>query len=323
MFTTKDVVRLSDRWFDHSHPDAISRQSRLQSCVVLVTVFHVVMSIAFAKIDEFERARAPKRVVTSEYAFEFMIAPAELKHVIPVPKPVTLLPGKEQETGGLTGARQGSKNEAAPILKDDTSAQNVEKIALNTSRVSNPLISQPLDIPSMQPRPIKNEQLLASSPTGQQINERVDAAAARGIEFGGAGQEEEGAGNSDGRDGEQDGGGDDVLAPSSPIPEKVAPSTPQQVLINVAPYRKQMLIKLSQEWDAPTTKPVRVVLLIDIANDGSLLSAAVVESSGSKKEDRRALDAVHRTTFDPFFPEALFQLKKHCVFKIDLRNYTE
>lgn len=318
MFTTKDVVRLSDRWFDHRHPDAISRQSRLQSCVVLVTVFHLVMSIAFAKIDEYERAHSPRRVAPSEYAFEFMIAPPELKHVVSIPKPITLIDGKQQNTGGFAGARQGKQKAAAPIPDKDMTPHEVKKIAINTTPPPlKRLITQPTDIPSMNPHPIKNQDEAVISPGGEKVDEDAEVKT-RGITDDGAGETEHGSGNFEGIDGEQEGYDQDNL-PSQGSPVKSVSSS-SQVKVNIAPYRKQMLIKLSQQWEPPTKKAVQVLLLIDIANDGSLISAAVVGSSGNKKIDREALAAVHRTAFEPF-PEDIAVVLKHCRFQINLRNF--
>lgn len=318
MFTTKDVVRLSDRWFDHRHPDAISRQSRLQSCVVLVTVFHLVMSIAFAKIDEYERAHPPRRVIPSEYSFEFMIAPPELKHVVSIPKPITLIDGKEQNMGGLAGAKQGEEKAAAPILKEDKIAQEVEKVAISETQPVQKMITQPTDIPSMNPRPIKSQEESLSSPAGEQANEDADPVA-RGIARDGVGEIDHGDGSYEGQEGAQEGYGEDSQ-PSQSDPFKTRSGSSSDLRVNIAPYRKQMLIKLSQQWEAPAKKAVRLILLIDIANDGSLISAAVVGSSGNKKVDREALAAVHRTAFEPF-PEDIAAVLKHCRFQIDLRNF--
>ena len=320
MFTTRDVLRLSDRWFDTRHPDAISRQSRLQSCVVLVTIFHLVMSIAFAKIDEYERRKAPKRTVSSEYAFEFMIAPPELKHVSPVPKPVTLITGDDQNTGGLTGAKQGAEKSAAPILKTDSIAEKVEKITLDAP-INKRTILQPTDIPSLALRPTKVDQLPANAAAGDTINTELDAQN-RGIDNGADGAFEDGEGTTQGHEGEQSGDGEDRLPPSSALPDRAASSTSEPLRVNIAPYRKDLLIRLSKQWDAPKNKRARIVLLINIANDGNLISAGVIESSGNKKFDRAALDAVHRTIFAPF-SEGLAAVKQSCLFKIELRNYTD
>jgi len=77
----------------------------------------------------------------------------------------------------------------------------------------------------------------------------------------------------------------------------VAP-IPKVATGNIGPYRKDLQRRLQENWH-PQTAVVRLVVLITIAQDGSLISTSIMESSGSKRADREALQAVNATSFAP------------------------
>lgn len=322
MFNTRDVIRIADRWFDRAHPDSFDRQSRLQSCMVLVAIFHVVMSIACMKIDEYERKRAPRIVSQpTDLCFELMVAPPEFKAkpLAPrVPNPVTLIPSKENNTGGKSGAKAGNDKDAALVKNDESNIAEIKKLLLaplESTKQTHLVQAPPTDIPSMQTR-----KLIASLPPVQSISQGISSdplsdPSERGAQDAGAGQLDEGSGDNEGFSGTMSGGGANDEPPGG-IVNKTAGGVVSTG--NIAPYHKDMLIRISREWDPTTKKAVGVVLLVDIANDGSLISVEVVDGSGSRKIDRGAVEAVERTAFAPF-PE--WCKRKHLRFRIDLRNY--
>lgn len=321
MFSTQDVVRLSDRWFDPAHPDAISRQGRLESCIVLVTLFHIVMSIAFMKVDEYERKHAPRRIIPSDLEFvEFMIAPPELKHVkLEQPTPVALIESKDNDTGGKSGGKEGSKNAAAELKSDNKDTADNRKLTVNTTELKKEALAPdpPKDTSAELSR--KNEsatqdQLAFAAPTGEIVNPNAPIDV-RGSNGGGGETDDEQIGQSQGRDGSSSGGGENELPPGSERP-KAAHSNIG--IGDIHPYHKELLYKISQEWEAPTKKAVRLLVLIDVQNDGKLISAGVIESSGNAKVDKQALEAVRRTAFDPF-PD--WCRRAHLRFKVELKNF--
>ncbi len=75
-------------------------------------------------------------------------------------------------------------------------------------------------------------------------------------------------------------------------------STPSRAMGNIAPYRKEMLSKIAKNWNSNYKSPTLIVL-VEIAKDGTLLRCEILESSGNEEADEAAVDAVKATTFDP------------------------
>jgi TonB family protein len=67
---------------------------------------------------------------------------------------------------------------------------------------------------------------------------------------------------------------------------------------NIAPYRKKILTLIAQNWH-PLKACGELVVLLNIARDGELLSAEIFQSSGNKKIDASALEAARITQYDP------------------------
>lgn len=316
MFNTRDVLRIADRWFDDSHPDSFDKQSRLQSCIVLVLLFHVIMSIAFMKVEEWERTHSPRRVVSSDYAFEFMIAPAELKHpnFSKVPTPLTLIPSRENNTGGERGAQQGKEKESAILLSHRKSDNQVDKVAVALNTVQEKLVhTQPAkDSFEQMQRNTAHED--ASISEGKVATPIADPSIL-GVDHGGNGREEFGGGSSNGDDGTLAGDGANDEAPGS---EPVSETNNGIEVGDIHLYHQDVLVRIADNWEPPSKKAVKIVVLVDIARDGSLVSAQLKESCGNRKADRDALVAVQRTTFDPL---PSWVRSSHLRFLVALKNF--
>ncbi len=107
-------------------------------------------------------------------------------------------------------------------------------------------------------------------------------------------------------------------APSLPQPADVSPVRPPltRAMGNIGPYRKGLLLRLSQNWH-PRKANIDVVLKITIGHDGDLLSAEIAQSSGNRNIDGEALEAVQRTAF-AFLPD--WVKEDELTFKIELTN---
>lgn len=83
---------------------------------------------------------------------------------------------------------------------------------------------------------------------------------------------------------------------------------------NIAPYRKDMLIRIAANWN-PKRKYENIILLVEVSREGQLLRCEVVESSGNKKADNEAIKAIEQTEFAPL-PE--WYKGESIPFKIEL-----
>lgn len=67
---------------------------------------------------------------------------------------------------------------------------------------------------------------------------------------------------------------------------------------NISPYRKDMLARIKAHYH-PTKEAPNSVVLVEIAKDGQLLRAEVLESSGQKQADKKFIEALEYTKFAP------------------------
>lgn len=86
------------------------------------------------------------------------------------------------------------------------------------------------------------------------------------------------------------------------------------VMGNIAPYRKDLLLRISEHWTASSANE-NIVVLITLDKDGKLLAVDVLESSGKKRFDEKALAAI-KTTIFPRLPD--WYKGSQLVFKIDM-----
>ena len=67
--------------------------------------------------------------------------------------------------------------------------------------------------------------------------------------------------------------------------------------VNFDPYMRNLERKIKTNWKPlKENRSRQVVVLFKIAKDGSLISSKIVKSSGSKKNDKAALDAIENST---------------------------
>src|SRR5215470_5798038 len=82
MSLMQSALRITDRFYDARDPESIERQGRLQNCIVLVFIFHMMMVVAFIKLQEYEAAH-PRIIRDVDVSFEFAPPPPEA-----APKPL-------------------------------------------------------------------------------------------------------------------------------------------------------------------------------------------------------------------------------------------
>lgn len=277
----QNVVRLSDRFLDRTNPESIDRQERLRSCVALVSIFYLTLSIGFCKFSELEKRH---RVYHPDpnVAFELMIAPKE--HSVPV----DILPPQTALTDG--SANVGGKKNAAPT--DTTQNMAAVKVDDQPKKDESVVLTHRLPVDKGAPVAVTSTNQIKSIP----VSTTDDTTKGLVQDEGNTGKERKGDGvGIDGvGPGTAIGGGTDIEDAggkriSTTVEEHVAKG-------NIAPYRKDLLIRIAQFW-RPKKKDV-VVVQIRIAKDGTLLAAQVAGAS-SDRAAKTALAAVNETPFAP------------------------
>ncbi len=321
MFKSGDVLKLADRFMSPSHADSFDKQSALINCLVLVAIFHIVMSIAFAKMEEWERKHNHHVSKTVEIVFtDLMVAPPEFhkKKEEDYLAAQSLINLKNSNTGSQSGAKKGTNVKAAIIKSEEKIISNVAKVQIANG-----------DEKKVEQKPIdKNGQLLASRAIDDEQKQAAisqNAIANPAIDASDLGDPnaisdsnfKDGDGLSNGISGDYNGNpGDSNLAPGAEIPQPTASSVIQ--LKDIAPYRKEMLMRIAREWTPPKNHQVTLVVLMTIAKDGTLLKAQIIGADASKRVQKDVLEAIERTIYAPL-PD--WYKKDQLSFKIELRNY--
>jgi TonB family protein len=92
---------------------------------------------------------------------------------------------------------------------------------------------------------------------------------------------------------------------------------------SIAPYRKQMLELIAQNWHP--RRPTDLLVSLTIAHDGTLLAYEILQSSGNRKMDHQALEALQSTEFQPlpdWYKGEQLQFKVE-LSKVEALNYSE
>lgn len=281
-----EVLLLTDRFYNASDPDAVDRQSQLQQCLILVIVIHATVLIACWKGWDFEKAH-PRQVRHVEVAFEFNIAPPEpIPLIKDLPKPIHLTNSEE----GLS----------LPVIRT-----KVDKpIAPAKQLPSKPVPSkEPIKISHKTPIP----EPITLIPTHGLRPPRSPVST--DIIPGPESTEPGGATPGNGQDGNGNGGGTGTGA-DIPITKTITAKDKG----NIAPYRKELLKRIAQNWHPPDVNR-RVLIDLKVGPSGELLSSEIVESSESKRFDRQVKDVIGSTGYEPL-PD--WYRGKYLVFRIEL-----
>jgi TonB family protein len=314
------VIRITDRFYDPRDPDAIERQSRLQTCIIVVLVLHITFMIAGYQMKSWELAH-PRIIHDVDVAFQFTPPP-------PPPPPVALegMKGPGLSAGGLPGGAPGEAAPApkvtaptvqAPTAKPVPTPVPAKPIPSHRTTIAPPVALTPTNLikahvappaPKQAPAPPPTPtiagntatQPLAGAPTAGGTPNGVAGAAGTG----GNGQGGTGTGQGVGT-GNGAGGGAPAISMAIGAGRAMG---------NIGPYRKDLLVRLAQNWH-PKTANENIIVLIALAHDGSLMSAEIFQSSGNKKSDKQALEAVKATAFAAL-PD--WYKGDHLTFKIEL-----
>ncbi len=317
MFNTSQVLRFTDRWFDPVHPESFARQGKLFSCVVLVAIFHIIMSIAFVKMQEWEQKHNKHIVRQVEIIFSpLMVAPPEFHKQAAIPLAQVLIPFEEKNTGSKAGAQLGTTHESAELRSDEKVISKIDKLQIETSTQKtvspNSIISSDAKAPAEH-----KEQLTLALSRSAKIDHETDASITAPSDVSTDGETDHGIDKDLGRDGSTVGNYGNDNAPPGNEPkhqENIALSSSG----NIAPYRKDLLLRIAQNWKPPSNRAVNVIVWLVINKEGRAIMASIIASNASKRTQRETLEAINSTEFAPL-PD--WCKSDTLSFKIDLRNF--
>lgn len=327
MAIMEEVLRVTDRFYNASDPDTIDRQSQLQQCLLVVLIVHVMMMVAFWKGYGFEKAH-PRIIHDVDVAFEFSPPPPE-------PPPMAIegvkgigLSAGENPTPGSEGApkpadatKLAMPAQQLPAVTPKPTPAPAKPIPSRKAVVQAPVAVTPTNViktamalpkPSaLKPPPVPIKQTAPTASTTAPSGQPVPGGAPTGVEggagAGGVGQGGGGTGQGDPGAGTGFAGGGQQIATRLPVGATRA-------MGNIGPYRKDLLMRLAQNWK-PKQANQNIIVLITLAHDGQLLSSEIFQSSGNKKSDKEALASVQETQFAPL-PE--WYKGNQLTFKIEL-----
>lgn len=324
----QEVLRVTDRFYDLKDPDSISRQTRLQNCIVICLIVHIISFIAFYQLKLWTE-KHPRIIHDVNVCFEFTPPPPPPPpELIKKPKTIQLIEGDI--------ADPGSESAPAAINATQTTAPSIKTLAPEADKSATP--ASPLNskkIVKAAPALIASVSLNKGSvgtknvvqsqaPNQSRINPVAGAESIQdptAAKTSGSNKQNEG-GSSTGGKGEGDNGigqrglgagqgegiqGGEVVKPPVQVGSisKVG---------NIAPYRKEILYRIAQNWHPK--RPVEgVVVLLVIAHDGTLLDKEFVVKSGSRRSDNEIMKAIEETQFPPL-PE--WYKGRSLTFKVEL-----
>lgn len=307
MVAMAEVVRITDQFCDRRNPDSIDRQGKLGQVSILVMVFYLIMGIAFVKMQEMEH-KHPRIIHDVDVSFEFSAPPPEPTFKVgEMPRPISLTQGENLNPGSAAApSATSSKSVSLPsiqapeILQHPTqvqaqprAARKVVEAAPTAVAETNETRAAPSQQVRAQPAPEKNSPIAGVASTVP-TSGAAEAGGDPNAVGGGSGTGGDGTGGTGTTSGDPGAGTGNGMA-GSQIATRL--ENTGRAMGNIAPYRKQMLIRIAQNWH-PKRKSESIIVLVTIDHEGKLLSDEVLQSSGNKKSDKEALAAIEATEYD-------------------------
>jgi TonB family protein len=308
----REAVRITDRFYGVRDTDSIERQGQLQNAIVLVFIFHMILVMAFLKLQEFDVAH-PKIIKDVDVSFEFTPPPPEPPpKAMELPKAISLTaglnpnPGSEAAPSPLNASEPSMPSVKAPTTADAATMVPAKPVPSRKTTMAAPVAVTPTNIVKSDVGVQAPKQAPVSPPTptiaGATSKQPLSGKETQGGTPGGneAGTGTGGQGNGGTGTGNGDVGAGTGEGPAGGVPA-IATRLPAGAVLargNIAPYRKDMLMRIAQNWH-PKKSYEELMVLITIDHDGHLVSSEIFQSSGNRKADKEALAAVQATEFAP------------------------
>lgn len=281
------AARIADRFCESRDPETIERRVRFENAMVLVFLLHVALVLAVFKFQEFERAH-PRVITDVDVAFLYIPPPPESTvQYMEVPPKIDLHEGARPAPPLVVPIKPAASLASA---KKPTPIQ----IPVATSRPPQQHVpAAPVAITPLNEIK-KDPGLIAAVP--------VDRGAAGGTDA--SNGVENGTGTGPGTGIDENGG----------VPIEITKKLSSRAgMIDISHYRADLLFRIAKNWHPK--RATRLVVLLEIAKDGHLIAVEILQSSGNRKIDRQAREAIQQTELAPL-PE-LYQ-GESMPFKIDL-----
>lgn len=308
MVAMAEVVRITDRFCDRKNPESIDRQGKLTQVAALVMIFYIIMGIAFVKFQELEK-KHPRIIHDVDVSFEFSAPPPDpIFKVSEMPKPISLTDG-ENANPGSEAAPKPSQSDTVSLPTVQAPQTQATPTQVQAKPVASRTVTEAAPVAVTQTNTIKTSAAAQAAPKqapSDTANPQMAGVASTLPTSGStqAGGTPDGQGGSTGTGGEGTGGtgtgsgdpgaGTGFGLAGGQIATKL--ETTGRAMGNIAPYRKDMLIRIAQNWH-PKRKNESIVVLVTIDHDGKLLADEILVSSGNKKSDKEALAAIEATEF--------------------------
>jgi periplasmic protein TonB len=294
MVNATTIVRVADRFLGRHSKNSIARAGFLRPIVVAVSILYMC---AFACLLHLEHKFGLKRkIVISNLVVQF-VAPEPLKiaevEKIAIPGD-SAAKGKPQLGSPLIQTRAPLKVAVLPKLVV------IKRVASPPPPIINPPKPNNLEHTVALPKEVTTSISAVTSPKPPALI-TAPATTASSNEPGSADQNRT-AGTGEGT-GSQRGAGGDTNNGTGTAAGSLAMALPHAggvgtAMGNIAPYRKDMLMRLAEKWH-PKKLQGNIVLVITLSSAGQLINAEIVNSSGDEKLDQYALEAVNKTSFAP------------------------
>jgi protein TonB len=288
-------VRIADRFLGRHSKNSIARSGFLTPVLIVVSAIYICLLAYFIHIEhKLERKR---KIVISNLIVQF-IAPEPPK-VAESPEPMV-----GNGNSGSTGKPQlGSpppqvkiERKTAPVVAVATKPPVIKAVNPPAAKViSQPKVS---DVPKPAVKPVEENKPNPGTasqgiPTPAATSPQVGAAQVGNATEGNTVGTGTGAGSQPGAGGDSNNGKGTSVAMA--LPHAAVTGT---AMGNIAPYRRDMLMRLAENWH-PKKLQGNIVVVITLSSSGQLLNAEILNSSGDEKLDQYALDTVNKTAFAP------------------------
>lgn len=301
MVNATTIVRIADRFLGRKSKNSIARSGFLQPIIIVVSIFYVCLFAYFVHLEhKLERNR---KTVISNLLVQFI-----------APPPPKIVEPEKIETGAAAGL-PGKPKLGAPPLQTNVPKKVpaiavlpkpvvIKSIAMPAPPKINPVKPSITEHPIIPPKEVTKTTAAVSSPTPPAL---VTAPAATGTgpvttDQGKPSGVGTGNGTANGT-GTQPGGGGDGNNSTGTAVGTLAMGVPHvgaaaTAMGNIAPYRKDMLMRLAENWH-PKKLRGNIVVVITLSAAGQLINSEIQNSSGDEKLDQYAIDTINKTAFAP------------------------
>ncbi len=329
MSSTAAYLAIIDKFLDKQNVHSIQRSGENLKFWVLIVSIVYLSSVAglYCVKDKFASNRPARNLLVIEFTL-----PPPTEPPILDPTKETVMAEKSKTGNSLNTVSARPSNDQSPTsapIKQLVIKRKIPTIGgqpVLSPRMKTLAVLNRQNTESFANAPLKvNDQEKSTKKIEVAVNQIAPPAAMNpsvdnmneGPQLGGIGGHVAGPGTgSESRIG-NGGGGNDLAGKGG---QQIAMINASLTMGNIAPYRKDMLARIAQEWQptkhyAKIQSAKNIVVIISIDSAGQLLNCELITSSGDEKLDKYAAETIGRTVFAPL-PN--WFKGDHLKFKVEL-----